>query len=83
MKGLLKEAEGLNESISALKKKLGALRADSESRTKKEVLIHKQLFPDALFQIPPQTLLVKDSVKGPLKVVIREGELRLIDISRK
>lgn len=75
---LLSEATKVTEAIRQIEEELENVRADSRSRAKKEVLVRKAIFPDAFFHIPPLTLLIKDKVDGPVKVVIRENDILLI-----
>ena len=77
-KSLLTEATKINEAIKLIETELETIRAESQSQTKKEIVASKKIFPDALFHIPPFTLLVQDEIDGPLKVKIIEGQVALV-----
>ncbi len=75
---LLNEASKINEAIREAQKELDAARADSATRMRKEVYIRREIYPDAFFFIPPLNMLVRDHVDGPVKVVIQEGDIHLV-----
>ncbi|HPO14649.1 MAG TPA: hypothetical protein PLI09_14505, partial [Candidatus Hydrogenedentes bacterium] len=75
---LLNEATKVNDSIRQIDEELERVREDSRSRMLKEIVIHKEIFPDALFTLPPLNMPIKTRVTGPIKIVIREGDIVMI-----
>lgn len=80
---LLNEATKINEVMRGVQQELDAARADTAARVKKEVLIRREIYPDAFFFIPPLSMLVKDHVDGPVKVAIREGDIHLVQVRER
>lgn len=72
---LLNEATKVNDSIRQIDEELEKIREDSRSRMLKEVAIQKEIFPDALFTLPPLNMPIKTRVTGPIKIVIRDGDI--------
>jgi uncharacterized protein len=75
---LLTDASKLNQSIQAKEEELETIRANSRARMKKEIVIRREIFPDAFFYLHPLHMLVKDHVDGPIKFAIIDGDLRMV-----
>ncbi len=80
---LLNEATAINEAIRQIDEELEKAREDSRARTLKEIIIHKEIFPDALFTLPPLNLPIKTRVTGPIKIVIRDGNIGMLAMHQK
>ena len=66
-----------------LTEELEKAREDSRSRMLKEIIIHREIFPDALFTLPPLNLPIKTRVTGPIKIVIRDGNIGMLAMHQK
>lgn len=75
---LLDEATKANEDIKRLEKEVEDLKTQSETLTKKEIIVRRRILPDVLIRIPPLTLLLKENVEGPIKATIHDNELCIV-----
>lgn len=75
---LAQESTKIREAIHVLESELTVIRAESKDRLKREVLIHKRICPESIFQLMGLTLHVREFVPGPIKVAIRDGDIRLV-----
>lgn len=75
---LLQEAARLRDAIQELEAEIEAIRAESRQAEKKEILVRRRLCPECLCQIMGLTLHVREFVDGPIKIALREGDIRLV-----
>ena len=80
LSGKVRDAE---EKIASLETDMTALREASKARARNEVVIQKRLHSDTIFHISGMVLRNDQSVAGPVRVGIAEGELHLMAVTRR
>lgn len=75
---LQEEAAKIRKAIQVIEDEMEEMRADSKARARCEIVIRRLLFPDAFIHCAPLSILVKDTLEGPIKATIRDGKLVLI-----
>ena len=75
---LQEEAAKIRKAIQVIEDEMEEMRADSKARARCEVVARRLLLPDAFIHCAPLSILVKDTVEGPIKAAIRDGKLVLI-----
>ena len=76
---LLREAKSLTQAVAELEAQIEGIRAESKEDAVRRVLVRAKVCPESAFQILGLTLIVREEVPGPLKVAVRDGDIRLLE----
>jgi uncharacterized protein len=76
---LSEESDRLQAVIIAIEEEIAAIRAESKERAKREILAKKIIYPETSYQLMSLTLVVREEVPGPVKVVVHDGDIHLME----
>ena len=74
---LLQKARLMEEQIKQLQREIDDLWKDTQARASKEVIIRNMIFPDTQFMLDDHHMTTQEEIKGPVKVRLHEGSIKL------
>jgi uncharacterized protein len=77
---LVKEARRIQTAIDEINEKMAEAKAESKELRKNKIVAKRVMYPETAYQIMSLTLMVREQVPGPVKVVIYEGDIHVKEI---
>ena len=77
LRSLAGQAKELRKALEDSREEADAIREESRSRTRAEAVVREVIFPETVICIYQERLRVKEEVRGPLRAVYRDGQVRL------
>jgi len=81
VKLLAVQVKELKEAIEQSRQQADAIRTESRPQARAEVVIRDMIFPETVICIRQERLRVQEEVRGPVRAVYRDGQIRLIRVS--
>lgn len=77
---LVKEARRIQTAIDEINENMAEARAESKELRKNKIVAKRIMYPETAYQMMSLTLMVREQVPGPVKVVIYEGDIHVKEI---
>ena len=81
IRSLAGQAEELRKALKDSRDEADAIREESQARTRSEAVVRDVIFPETLICIHRERLRLKEEVRGPVRAVYRDGQVRLRSMS--
>ncbi len=74
---LLEKARAMESEIKHFQREIDELLKDTQARANKEFIIRNIIYPDTQFMIDDYHMTTQEEVKGPVKIRLHEGIIKL------
>jgi len=81
IKSLVAQTEKLKEAIKQSGRQAEAIQMESRPQGRPEVVIRDVIFPETVICIQQERLRIQEEVRGPVRAVYSDGQIRLIRMS--
>jgi uncharacterized protein len=76
--GLLQEAKSLQETIQTAESEIETLREEAKALAVLEILVRKHVLPDVQVKLRPQSIWLRNALKGPLGIFLRGNRIKVL-----
>jgi uncharacterized protein len=74
--GLLQEAKSLQETVQEAEAEIETLREESKALAVMEIVVRKHVLPDVQVKLKPQSIWLRNELKGPLGIFLRGNRIK-------